>query len=100
MTTVGIFARVSVGVSAAVIKMPGGAAATVQHHWPAPACICCSRLQEDVSDSAARAPEVQAGHRARGPPVIHYCFVGSFFFFLINANIFYNQPRWPRILCW
>lgn len=78
MTTVGIFACVSVGVSAAVIKMPSEATATVQHHWPAPACICCSRLQEDVSASAARAPEVQAGDRARGPPVIHYCFVVIF----------------------
>lgn len=72
MTTVGIFACVLVGVTAAVIKMTGEATLTVQHDWPAPSCICCSRLQEDVSDSAARAHGVQAGDRARGPPVIHF----------------------------
>lgn len=60
------------GVSAAAIKMPSEATLTVQHDWPAPSCICCSRLQEDVSDSAARAPEVPAGDQARGPPLIHF----------------------------
>lgn len=58
-TTVGIIACVLVGVSAAVTKMPSEATLTVQHDWPAPSCICCSRLQEDASDSAARAPGVQ-----------------------------------------
>lgn len=73
------------GVSAAVIKMPREATLSVQHDWPAPSCICCSRLQEDLSDSAARAPEVQAGDQARGPPLIHYIHI--IFFFPVNVNI-------------